>query len=164
MGQLSPSYNYALIFSNITSLFQSGNDQQSSVWKRIGRISMALMLIALLCLPAQASATALELPESCETGYEWHATVYFNCPLGDGSSVFHESFYYGAAGFSGFSDNLTIHANAQGVTLTLSGPTSTMPPYAEIAIITVTDPDCSGATQYVVHTDGSGTVLILDML
>lgn len=91
----------------------------------------------------------------------WTVSVTLECPLSSGAEAFMES-HLGE--IPGFSDNLSLSSNRQVVTYTLTGPSSELPSNVVAAEITVHDPECGGATNFIVQTDGGASVLIVDEL
>lgn len=160
MGQLSSSLFFAQIFPSQ----QPGNKlYRSFLTRQIQRI-LVLSTVLLLAFAGQGHAktphpvaTASSIDE---TTYIWNAYIQLSCSLGEEGSLSMDEYYLDLEGFEGFSGSLSV--NGTTVTFTLTGPSSTMPGDAEVAVITVSDPDCSGTQHFLVRTDGSGTILTLE--
>ncbi len=134
------------------------------------KANAVLVLLSLLFLFSSgllnssfATNNYTEIPEP-PVSNTWTVSVTLECPLSSGAEAFMESLLGETAGFSGFSDNLSLSSNRQVVTYTLTGPSSELPSNVVAAEITVHDPECGGATNFVVQTDGGASVLIVDEL
>lgn len=162
MGLLSPSYRFALVFGSKQAATANQRAISRNSFHRL--LLVCTVLIALTAAPCRA--TNLDEPATCaqldKDANSWSATVHLNCSLGDGAIVTVDRWYVDLSGFEGFSDD--VYPSGTSLTFSLHGPNSSLPRDAELALITVTDPDCGGTSQWLVRTDGSGTTLILDGL
>ena len=128
---------------------------------------LRLLAIALLLVCAQAlhAATPSECPQpaaDCPYTYTWTASIHLNCVVSDPTVISKLSLFMGHEGFEGFYDNIALQSDGRTIVYTLSGPSPTLPTNAEIAEITVADPDCGGTRTFLAHADGSTSILIMD--
>jgi len=162
MGLLSPSYRFALVFGSKQAATANQKAISHDYFHRL--LLVCTVLIALTAAPCRA--TNLDAPAACaqldKDANSWSVTAHLKCSLGDGAIVTVDRWYVDLSGFEGFSD--AVYASGNSVTFSLHGPTSSLPLDAELALITVTDPDCGGTSQWLVRTDGGGSIVMMDEL
>ena len=123
---------------------------------------LVILLFTYATLRAAAPTSPLPLAPESKTTYTYTVSIHLSCPLSDGGSYSRMSLFEDNSGFDGFSDAITLESGRQVVTYTLSGPTSSLPGDSDVAYITVVDGSCGGTRNFIVRTDGIGSVLVMD--
>ena len=157
-GLLSSSQSFA---QNFVALINSPATRLA-VSSHLRFLVWAMLLCVGATLHAASPAATMKPVPDAKTTYKYTVSIHLSCPLSDGGSYSKMSLYEDDNGFDGCSDAITLESGRQVVTYTLSSPTSSLPGDSDVALISVVDGSCGGTRNFIVRTDGIGSVLVMD--
>lgn len=102
--------------------------------------------------------TPAELPSQGQ----WSISFDLSCSVSSEGTVSLKEIFKSDPAFAGFEAGVEIGSGGQSIHFLLNGPQATLPPNAELAVISVMDPNCDGEARYLLSVDGGGIMIIID--
>lgn len=143
-----------------TPLFnRNGNLQPDPSFLRIG----FLLLMVLFGCITLAKASRPQPKLAAYYGGARTIVIQLDTPVAAGSVCGLEELFGGVAGFEGMSSSVSLNAGGQTLTFTLTGGSgNALPAHQDVALLHLSDPVSGVEQDFLVLTDGGGTIMALD--